>query len=317
MTVISLKPVDCVEVLSVMDNSVDVLMGSTPVARRAPRPRDAHTRPQLRAEHGVSMLVTTHGGGNRDSFLFDTGVTIDGVLHNMDVLEVKGNELHAVVLSHGHTDHTRGLMGLIKRYGRPRIPIVLHPDAYLKRKNIQPDGRESEHIPPSKRDLEAEDVEIIEGRGPTMLVGGHALITGQIPRTTPYEKGSPAQVAWIDGKWQPDPWIHDDQAVILNVKNKGLVVLTGCGHAGVINTLKHARELTGVNQIHAVIGGFHLTGPVFEPIIAPTVQALKEFNPSIIVPQHCTGWRATHLIAGEFPDAFVPNSVGTTMVIGG
>jgi 7,8-dihydropterin-6-yl-methyl-4-(beta-D-ribofuranosyl)aminobenzene 5'-phosphate synthase len=317
MAVIPLKPVDRVEVLSVMDNSVDVLMGSTPIARRAPRPRDAHTRPQLRAEHGVSMLVTTYADGNKDSFLFDTGVTIDGVLHNMDVLEVKGNELHAVVLSHGHTDHTRGLMGFIKRYGRPRIPIVLHPDAYLKRKNIQPDGRESEHIPPSQRDLEAEDVEIIEERGPTMLVGGHALITGQIPRTTPYEKGSPAQVAWIDGKWQPDPWIHDDQAVILNVKDKGLVVLTGCGHAGVVNTLNHARELTAVNQIHGVIGGFHLTGPAFEPIIAPTVQALKEFNPSIIVPQHCTGWRATHLIAREFPDAFIPNSVGTTMIIGG
>lgn len=316
MAVIPLKPVDRVEVLSVMDNSVDVLMGSTLIARRAPRPRDAHSRPQLRAEHGVSMLVTTYADSNKDSFLFDTGVTIDGVLHNMDVLEVKGNELHAVVLSHGHTDHTRGLMGFIKRYSRPRIPIVLHPDAYLKRKNIQPNGQESEHIPPSKRDLEAEDVEIIEERGPTMLVGGHALITGQIPRTTPYERGSPAQVAWIDGKWQPDPWIHDDQAVILNVKDKGLVVLTGCGHAGVVNTLKHARDLTGVNQIHAVIGGFHLTGPVFEPIIAPTVQALKEFNPGVIVPQHCTGWRATHLIAQEFPNAFVPNSVGTTMVIG-
>jgi 7,8-dihydropterin-6-yl-methyl-4-(beta-D-ribofuranosyl)aminobenzene 5'-phosphate synthase len=313
---VALKPVDRVEVLSVMDNSVDVLMGSTPIARRAPRPRDAHMRPQLRAEHGVSMLVTTHAGGSKDSFLFDTGVTIDGVLHNMDVLEVKGNELHAIVLSHGHTDHTRGLIGLIKRYGRPRIPIVLHPDAYLKRKNVQPDGRESEHIPPSKRDLEAEDVEIIEERGPTMLVGGHALITGQIPRTTPYEKGSPAQVAWIDGKWQPDPWIHDDQAVILNVKDKGLVVLTGCGHAGVVNTLKHAKDLTGVEQIHAVIGGFHLTGPVFEPIIAPTVQALKEFKPSIIVPQHCTGWRATHLIAQEFPGAFIANSVGTNMIIG-
>lgn len=316
MAKISLAPVDRVEVLSVMDNSVDVLMGSTPVARRAPRPRDAHTRPQLRAEHGVSMLVTTYAGGSKDSFLFDTGVTIDGVLHNMDVLEVKGNELHAVVLSHGHTDHTRGLMGLIKRYGRPRIPIVLHPDAYLKRKNVQPDGRESEHIPPSKRDLEAEDVKLIEERGPTMLLGDHALISGQIPRATPYEKGSPAQVAWIDGKWQPDPWIHDDQAVILNVKDSGLIVLTGCGHAGVINTLNYARELTGINPIHAVIGGFHLTGPVFEPIIAPTVQALKQFNPSIIVPQHCTGWRAAHLIAQEFPDAFVPNSVGTTMVIG-
>ncbi len=104
--------------------------------------------------------------------------------------------------------------------------------------------------------------------------------------------------------------------MIINVKNKGLVVLTGCGHAGVVNTLKHARDMTGINNIHAVIGGFHLTGPVFEPIIVPTIQALKEFNPSIIVPEHCTGWRAMHLIVQEFPQAFVPNSVGTRMVIG-
>jgi 7,8-dihydropterin-6-yl-methyl-4-(beta-D-ribofuranosyl)aminobenzene 5'-phosphate synthase len=316
MAGIPLKAVDRVEVLSIMDNSIDVLMGNTPLARRAPRARDSLMKPQLRAEHGVSMLVTVHVGALKDSFLFDTGVTVDGVLHNMEVLEVKGNELHAVILSHGHTDHTRGLIGLIRRYGRPKIPIVLHPDAYLRRKNVHPGGPETEHIPPSKHDLEAEGVEIIEERGPTMLVGSHALVTGQIARTTPYEKGNPTQVAWIDGKWQPDPWIHDDQAVILNVRNKGLVVLTGCGHAGVINTLKHAQNITGVKDIHAVIGGFHLTGPIFEPIIEPTVQALKEIDPKIIVPEHCTGWRATHLIAQVFPNAFVANSVGTTMVIG-
>jgi 7,8-dihydropterin-6-yl-methyl-4-(beta-D-ribofuranosyl)aminobenzene 5'-phosphate synthase len=170
MATIPLKAVDRVEILSVMDNSVDVLMGSTPIARRARRERDALNKAQLRAEHGVSMLVTTYEGADKDSFLFDTGVTVDGVLHNMDVLGIKGNELRAVVLSHGHTDHTRGLIGFIKRYGRPRIPIVLHPDAYLKRKNIQPDGHESEHFPPSKRDLEAEDVQIVEERGPTMVV---------------------------------------------------------------------------------------------------------------------------------------------------
>jgi len=316
MTAIQLTPVDRVEILSVMDNSIDVLMGDTSVAKRHKRRPDANMRPQLRAEHGVSMLVTSYQGNAKDAFLFDTGITVDGVLHNMDVLEIKGNELHAVVLSHGHTDHTRGLIGFIKRYGRPKIPIVLHPDAYLKRKNIQPDGRESEHMPPNKKDMEAEDVQIIEEVGPTMLIGNRALVTGQIPRTTGYEKGSPNQVALIDGEWKPDPWIHDDQAIVMNVKDKGLVVLTGCGHAGVINTLKHAVALTGVDRIHAVIGGFHLTGPIFEPIIAPTVQALKEFNLSVIVPQHCTGWKATHLIAREFPDAFVPNSVGTMMVIG-
>ena len=316
MATVDLAALDKVEILSVMDNSIDVLMGNTSVARRHKRRSDGFKGPQLRAEHGVSMLVTTYCGGDKDSVLFDTGVTIDGVLHNLDVLEVKGNELHAVVLSHGHSDHTRGLIGFIKRYGRPRVPIVLHPDAYLQRKNIQPDGHESEHIPPSKRDLEAENVDIIEERGPTMLISGRALVTGQIPRTTPFEQGSPNQVALIDGKWQPDPWIHDDQAIVLNIREKGLVVLTGCGHAGVVNTLNCAREMTGIHQIHAVIGGFHLTGPIFEPIIQPTIDALRQFNLRVIVPQHCTGWKATHLLAREFPNAFTPNSVGTTMVIG-
>ena len=112
MAPVTLKEVDRVEILSIMDNSIDVLMGNTPIAKRHKRKSDGHKGPQLRAEHGVSMLVTTYSGGNKDSFLFDTGVTVDGVLHNMDVLDIKGNELHAVVLSHGHTDHTRGLMYL-------------------------------------------------------------------------------------------------------------------------------------------------------------------------------------------------------------
>jgi len=315
MAEVSLKPADRVEILSIMDNSIDVLMAGTPIAHRVPRGPDSHLRPQLRAEHGVAMLITVFSEGRSDSFLFDTGVTVDGALHNMDVLEVRPKELHALVLSHGHTDHTRGLVGLFKRHGRRRLPVVLHPDAFLKRRNFRPDGHETYHIPPVRKDLEAEGMELIEERGPTLLVEGHTMITGQIARTTSFEQGSPPHQAEIDGKWQPDPWIHDDQAVVINVKQKGLVVLTGCGHAGVVNTLLHARNATGVSEIHAVIGGFHLTGRIFEPIINPTVQALKEINPKVIVPEHCTGWRATHEIAHAFPDAFIPNSVGTTFVL--
>jgi 7,8-dihydropterin-6-yl-methyl-4-(beta-D-ribofuranosyl)aminobenzene 5'-phosphate synthase len=165
------------------------------------------------------MLVTTHAEGNKDTFLFDTGVTIDGVLHNLDVLQVKPNEMRAIVLSHGHTDHTRGLIGLIKRYGRPRIPIVLHPDAFLKRKNIFPDGHETEHIPPSQRDLEAEGVEIIEEREPTMLVGGHALVTGQIARTTS-SKRQPGASGMDRRQVAADPWIRHQAAS--RTKDKGL-----------------------------------------------------------------------------------------------
>jgi 7,8-dihydropterin-6-yl-methyl-4-(beta-D-ribofuranosyl)aminobenzene 5'-phosphate synthase len=105
----------------------------------------------------------------------------------------------------------------------------------------------------------------------------------------------------------------DDQCAIINVKEKGLVILTGCGHSGIINTIRNAQHITGVDKIHAVIGGFHLSGAAFEPIIPATIAALKEINPRYVMPGHCTGWRATHQIAQAMPDAFIPNSVGTTL----
>jgi 7,8-dihydropterin-6-yl-methyl-4-(beta-D-ribofuranosyl)aminobenzene 5'-phosphate synthase len=108
--------------------------------------------------------------------------------------------------------------------------------------------------------------------------------------------------------------IHDDQCAIVNVRDKGLVVVSGCGHAGIVNILLHAKALTGVEQIYAVVGGFHLTGAIFEPRIAPTVAALQTLDPRYLVPGHCTGWRATQEIARAMPDAFVANSVGTTFV---
>ncbi|NIO07935.1 MAG: MBL fold metallo-hydrolase [Deltaproteobacteria bacterium] len=312
---IALEPVDHVEVLSIMDNSIDALMASTPVAQRAPLTRDKFSRPQLRAEHGVSMLITVESQGRKDSILFDAGVSTDGALHNMEVLGIRPNELHATVLSHGHTDHTLGLIGMLKKLGRTGMPIILHPDAFLNRKNVLPDGHEVNLPPPRRRDIEAEGITVVEEKGPTLLIDGRVLITGEIPRTTPFEKGFPPGHAEIEGKWQPDPWIHDDQAMVINVRDKGLVVLTGCGHAGLINTLKHSTHTTGVRDLYAVIGGFHLTGSLFEPIIDPTIKALKEFSPKVIVPQHCTGWRAIFEITKEFPEAYVPNSVGTRFTL--
>lgn len=164
----------------------------------------------------------------------------------------------AVVLSHGHTDHTLGLIGILKRHGWHGMPIILHPDAFLKRKNVLPDGHEVDLPPPKRQDIEAEGINIIEEKGPTLLIDGRVLITGQIPRTTPFEKGFPPGRAEINGQWQPDPWIHDDQAIVINVRAKGSAVLTGCGHAGLINTLQHARDATGIRDIYAVMGGFHL-----------------------------------------------------------
>ena len=106
--------------------------------------------------------------------------------------------------------------------------------------------------------------------------------------------------------------ILDDQALVVHVRGKGLVVLTGCGHAGAVNIARHAMRLTGVDRLHGLLGGFHLSGPAFEPIIEPTVHALVAMAPSLVVPAHCTGWRAQMRLASAMPEAYVPNAVGTT-----
>ncbi len=313
---LALPEVDRVEILTVLDLALDLLMAGSETVRRVDIAGTiGEGRSTLRAEHGFSSLVTVVRGDRRASFLFDAGLTKDGLLHNLDVLDVRPGDLEAIVLSHGHADHVAGLMGLLSRTGRRRLPLVLHPDAFLRRKIALPDGREVLLPPPDRRGIEQEGVEILEERGASLLLGDLALVTGQIARTTDFEKGFPVHFAEVDGAWRPDPLIHDDQAVVMNVRDKGLVVLSGCGHAGIINVLRHARAVTGVERIHAVLGGFHLTGRLFEPLIAPTVAALQAIGPELVVPSHCTGWRAVHEIARVLPDAFVPNSVGTTFLI--
>src|SRR5262249_964087 len=148
-----------------------------------------------------------------------------------------------------------------------------------------------------------------------VLLDNSVLITGEVDRTTDFESGLPFHEARRDGRWEPDPLILDDQALVVHLRGRGLVVLTGCGHAGAVNIVRSALRLTGVPNPHAVIGGLHLTGPVFEPIIEPTATALVALDPGLVVPAHCTGWRAQHRLAGALPDAFVPNAVGTSFAL--
>jgi len=313
---LSLDAVDRVELTTLVDNTIDVLLASTDTVKRPPR--DAvlgGPKSRLRAEHGFSTLVTVVKGGSRHSLLFDAGLTRDGLIQNMEILEVNPSDLQAIVLSHGHADHTLGLLGMAQQRGRRALPLVIHPEAFRTRKVVFPDGHEIRLPPPSRADLEAEGMAVIEEMGPSYLLENMVLITGQVPRQTEFEKGFAVHYAEVNGQWAPDPWIHDDQAIVMRVRGKGLVVLTGCGHSGLINILLQARMLTGGEQIYAVLGGFHLTGGLFEPIIPDTIRELRQFAPSLIVPGHCTGWKATHAIAAALPQAFVQNSVGTTFIV--
>ena len=310
---VALQPVDAVEVTVVVDNFVDVLLPDAPGVRRVARPWDFFDREQLRAEHGYSLLVTVENAGRAQSLLYDAGVGRGTAVHNLEVLGIRPNHLRAIVLSHGHTDHHGGLEGLIQRVGRKGLPLVLHPDAWRDRKVVFPSGAEVHLPPPSRNDLDREGVDVIEERGPSLLLDDAVLITGQIDRTTEFEKGMPVQQARVNGGWEPDPWIWDDQAVVINVRDQGLVVLSSCSHSGVINVLRQARRLTRVDRVRAFAGGLHLSGAAFEKIIPPTLDELAQIAPQTVLAGHCTGWRATHEIARRLPDAYVQTSVGTSV----
>jgi len=315
MAATSLHEADSVELLTLVDNTIDMMLAGTPTAKRFPLRPDSVTQEVLIAEHGFATMVTVRSRDTTDSLLFDAGLSKHGLIHNMDVMGIQPKDFRSIVLSHGHADHAQGLMGLIERQGKRKLPLLLHPDAFLERKLVFPDGHELNLPPPDRRILSQEGIEFIEERGPSYLLGNLVLITGQIHRSTPFERGFPVHYARIANQWQQDFLIHDDQALVMHVKDKGLVILTGCGHAGAVNTIRQAQELTGVQKVYAVLGGFHLTGALFEPIIPPTIAALKELKPALIVPSHCTGWKATHALARELPEAFVPNSVGTRFVL--
>jgi 7,8-dihydropterin-6-yl-methyl-4-(beta-D-ribofuranosyl)aminobenzene 5'-phosphate synthase len=323
MESIPLEPVDSLTVTTLVDNTTDLLLADEGPATRSPftlavRPdlparflENGRSGDALRAEHGFSALVTVEKAGRSTTVLFDAGLTPDGLTENMRRLEVAPGDIDIIVLSHGHWDHTTGMHGLAAQLGRSNLPVLIHPEFWSRRRIALP-GREPIELPTtSKSALEGAGFEIVEQTQPSFLLDGSLLVTGEVDRTTDFEQGFPVHQAHRNGGWQPDPLILDDQALVANVRDRGLVVLTGCGHSGIVNILRYVRKLTGEDRIHAVIGGFHLSGPFFEKVIDPTCEALAAFEPDHLVPCHCTGWRATHAIAARFPDQFIQNSVGT------
>ena len=311
---VNLIPVDSADVTILDDNYYDLLLAGSEIAQRPPIRWDSFTSASLRAEHGYALLLTVRRDGESASILYDAGLGRDTVQYNMDVLGLSAGDLRAVALSHGHADHHGGLEGMFRRIGRRGMPLVLHPDVWRERKIVFPSGVEMHLPPPSHNDLDREGVEIIEERGPSLLLDGTVLITGQVERVTDFEPGFPIQQArTAEGAWEPDVWVWDDQAVVCHVKGKGLLVLTSCSHSGVINVLLHARRITGIEQIYGLVGGMHLTGGLMEPLIPRTLAELATIAPSVVVPGHCTGWKATHELARQMPGAYIQSSVGTRL----
>jgi len=315
---ISINPVDRVEILTLMENYVDVLLTNSEVVTRPPLSKGG-TIPAdtLLAEHGLSLLVTVYAGDDAHTVLFDTGYSSIGVMHNVDMLGVDLSRVEAMALSHGHMDHTGSLYPILDRMPH-KIPLVVHPGVFdAPRFFGLADGRRL-LFPQTlvKEDLLKRNIDLVESTTPTPLAGGTVLVTGEVERVTSFEKGLPNASMERDGTTVPDP-IADDQALVVHLKGKGLVIIAGCSHAGIINTILHAQKITGIQEVYAAIGGFHLSGPFFEKIIEQTIAEFKKIGPKVLSPMHCTGWKAIHQIAQAFPEAFILNSVGSIIALQG
>jgi 7,8-dihydropterin-6-yl-methyl-4-(beta-D-ribofuranosyl)aminobenzene 5'-phosphate synthase len=313
---VSLQTADRVEITTLIDNYVDVLLPSTDIIQRPPLAKDGKVQPDtFLAEHGLSLLVAVSNGGKKHTILLDTGYTKVGVLHNVERLGINIDEIETIVISHGHMDHTGSLDGILEMIPGT-IPLILHPGVFqYPRYTRQPDG--AKNLWPRtliKDELAQKNVEIVESDTPTLTAGDMVMVSGTVERITTFEKGMPNALVEIDGDVVQDP-IIDDQAIVINLNEKGLVVISGCAHAGIVNTVKYAQKVTGEQSIHAILGGFHLSGPFFAKIHDETIEELKKFEPEVVMPMHCTGWQATQRFQKEFVSNFVLNSVGSKMTL--
>ncbi len=269
------------------------------------------------AAHGLSCLLTLRAGGKTHTLLFDSGPEDRTFEQNVSRLGIDLGPLEAIVLSHGHWDHAgamlRALQLALDRNGGRTVPCYVHPDMFRSRAARLPDGsfRPMEDVP-SPAELTAHGAKVVSTREATIAAGGTVFVSGEIPRRSGFEVGLPGQHRrTADGSgWEPDELLVDERFIAVNVRGKGLVVLTACSHAGVINVLAHARDCFPGVELHAVLGGLHLSG-TNERIIPQTVTALGGFGLDVIAAGHCTGWRAMTALANAFGDSkLVPLAVG-------
>ncbi|HEU5461612.1 MAG TPA: MBL fold metallo-hydrolase [Nitrososphaeraceae archaeon] len=330
-----LQRVEEVYITILVDNITDRLLPSLSLVKRPPLISNKRFNKPPIAEHGFSVLVdisyTNKDRKFKHKFLFDTGVSKNGVIYNSDIFNIDLKDIETIVLSHGHFDHISGLISVLNKINRP-IEIIAHSDAFLKRWIVFSDGRKARMDILNEENIKKFGGIIVKNNNinylprPKLKLANNSkdrnrfdkknkrvLITGQIPRITNFEKGFPIQYKeGIDENHLiADPFVNDDQALVMLLKNKGLVILTGCGHAGIINTINYARKVTGIDKVYAIIGGFHLSGEEYEDSIPLTITELLKIESEYIIPCHCTGWKACNEIIRAMPQKYLQTSVGS------
>lgn len=267
--------------------------------------------------HGLSLLLTATKGSTTHTVLFDAGPEGEVFKRNVSKLNADLNKIEEVVLSHGHWDHAGGFLAALNliKSANPKKKIVfqLNPGMFHQRAIKSAEGQ----ICPFKKIPSVEELmnggaDVINAENSRLLLDQMFYLSGEIPRITEYEKGFPEHLRQLsNGEWAPDPLILDERFLVVNVREKGLIIFSACSHAGIINVLKHAQELFPDIPLYAVMGGFHLSGHSVEKAIQETVKDMKQFNLKMIIPAHCTGWRAVNALGNTFGDnVVVPSAVG-------
>ena len=303
---IATNQADSTSITILMDNYVDVLLPSSKnVIRTGP-----FLKEQLIAEHGLSFYLEVESNGSKNYYLMDAGFTKIGVPHNIHSLNIDIGNVSSIFLSHGHLDHYASIIEILKLMDRP-VPFITHPDSFSPRYFVFPNGRVLGPWKLNKEELEETNAQIMAVKNAVPL-GPGIISTGEIDRLTDFEKPMAAARIVKNETITNDPLL-DDQGIIINIKGKGLIILSACAHAGIINMIKHSQKLTGEKKILAVIGGFHLVGSS-EELLERTISELKKIDPTHLMPTHCTGFKAINTIAKSMPEKFILSSVGSRLI---
>ena len=291
-------------------------------------------RKALHNEWGLSLALESRIGADTRQLLLDFGYTQNALLNNMEIVGVDGAKIQGLILSHGHYDHFGGLIGLLQQF-RDRMPADLAlyvggEDNFCNRKTGSgAPGQFMDWGVLDRRDLEKYRVRVVTCEQPTVVLG-HAFTTGTIQRRgfervlpqtlVEYFKKDgvgcdmPAANSKAQGKAVHDEHIHE-HGTSFNEKDRGLVVISSCGHAGIVNTARQAMEVSGVKKLHAALGGFHLF-PAPDDYVRTTVAELKALDPDVLIPMHCSGPNLVAMLRSDLADRVITSTTGTEITFG-
>ena len=264
-------------------------------------------------QHGVSFLLEGAKGSDVMRILVDVGQNSQALLNNMKLMNISPSIIDAVVLTHCHYDHTQGVARMLKEIGRKDIRVIAHRDIFRLNFVTEPYLRHVGIMPgDSREEIEKAGGSLLLNKGSVKLMSG-ITTTGEVKRQTDFEQVGIA-LKTLEGGEVVDDQMLDDISVVANVSGKGLVIVTGCSHAGIVNIAKHAMELTGCEKIEGIIGGLHLINAP-DDRIKRTVEELSKLNPEWICAGHCTGFKTQVELYLAFRERFSPLQTGMQIEI--